>query len=234
MRVIFIPLDKTGRRSGCVKTTRSLRPVDPIGLENRRSDDLQPPLVVDPSPEARSITLVASAPHLARPDEQDVGIAIDVDRLDHLDVPRSSPLVPRRLPRPRIEMGLPGRQRLSDRGFVHPCHHQDFARLRILDDRRDQAIGGPLDRLEKGQVGFVHGWDLVGAEDREKTKPESVWSGSSGVAERPEVPGDIDGQSGEQSHDEGPDQGANSHDQRHDRRQHGDHEASERAIHVRP
>src|SRR5258708_5601106 len=105
MRVIFNPLDKTGPRSSCVQATESLRPVDPMGLENGRSDGLQVSPVVDPWPEAGSICLVAGPPQLAGLDEQDVGVAIDVDRLDHLHVPRGPPLVPRRLPRPRVKMG---------------------------------------------------------------------------------------------------------------------------------
>ena len=52
------------------------------------------------------IALVARAPLLADLDQQHVGIAIDVDRLDDLDVSGGLSLVPRRLPRPRVKMGL--------------------------------------------------------------------------------------------------------------------------------
>ena len=76
---------------------RSGRPVDRSRLEDGLGHDFQPALLVEPPEEAGAIPLVAGPPHLADPDQEDVGVAIDPDRLDVLDVSRGLPLVPRDL-----------------------------------------------------------------------------------------------------------------------------------------
>ncbi len=85
-------------------------------------------------------------------DQEDVGVAIDGDRLDNLDMPGSPPLVPRGLSRPRVKMSLARGQSLDDGRLIHPRHHQDVSSRRILDDRRNEAIGRPFERAEEGKI----------------------------------------------------------------------------------
>ena len=101
---------------------------------------------------------------LARLDQEDVGVAIDEDRLDVLDVSRGPPLVPGRPPRPRVEMGLARRQRPPQRALRpsrpssgrrpsrHPARSPGSGRRRSTSGRRIGKAGFRAGHAESSSV----------------------------------------------------------------------------------
>ena len=118
--------------------------VDLLGVEDGPIHNFQALALSDPPEETRAIPLVARAALLAHLDQEHIRIAVDADGVDELHVPRGSTLVPERPARSRIKMRLPGFERRGQSLAVHPCHHEDLARFRILHDGRNQAIRIPF------------------------------------------------------------------------------------------
>jgi hypothetical protein len=120
------------------------RGVDPGRIKDRLRCQLEGARNAYAPEKARPVTFVTGATNLACLDQEHIAIAIEPDRLDVLNVSRSRPLVPVRPPRTGKEMRLPGRHRVSQGWLIHPGHHQNFAIVRVLDDRRDQTLIVPF------------------------------------------------------------------------------------------
>src|SRR5262249_8326923 len=100
------------------------RPVPGAWVEDGLGRELKTSGVPDSAEEARPKTFMTCATDLPGLDQDDVAVAVDPDRLDVLHMPRGRAFVPVRPTRTRIEMRLPGGERLPQRQLVHPGHHQ--------------------------------------------------------------------------------------------------------------
>ncbi len=89
--------------------------------------------------EAAVMTGMAGRSHLNDLRQHGVAVAVNRERLDILHMPAGFSLHPERLPAPR-EIGHPPRiKRPAETLLVHPRHHQDFVRARVLHDARNQS-----------------------------------------------------------------------------------------------
>ncbi len=140
------------------------RKVDRFRIEYLLGEDPKFTVETDLAEKARMIPLVARPSRLANPNEQDVAVAIDPDRLHVLHVARGLSFVPAFFARTRVKVRLPGLDRLFNRAKVHPGHHQHFAALCVLYDRGHEPIVVPADGESLGDVlNGAHGFGPLAA-----------------------------------------------------------------------
>lgn len=89
---------------------------------------------------ARTITFMTGSSMLDDLDEQRIGVAIDVNSLDFLNVPGALSLHPQFTPASRPEMGLAGFKGFLERLGIHVRHHQDLLVFGIYYDSRYQSV----------------------------------------------------------------------------------------------
>src|SRR4051812_10608961 len=73
-------------------------------------------------------------------DEHGIVVAVHEDVDDRQLVARRLALHPERVPRPAEEGRVAGAACFRESDVVHEADHQDFAAIRILDDRRYEAV----------------------------------------------------------------------------------------------
>lgn len=111
-----------------------------FGIDCRRVDkpfgyDFKAVLCLPPE-KAASVTLVAGRAFLPHFQQDRVGVAIDENGFHLLRVATLFSLVPQLASRPAEVDGLSRGHRFRIALGVHPSHHQHFAGLSILRDRR--------------------------------------------------------------------------------------------------
>lgn len=125
--------------------------------ENASLHGLKPAIVGDSAKEAGAIAFVAGPADLPSFDQQDIGVAIDANLDDMLNMAGCSSFMPGGAPGSRVEVGLSGFPSAEDRGLVHPSHHQNFAAVGVLNDGGDQTVGRALQLGQKGgEGGGIH------------------------------------------------------------------------------
>ena len=125
--------------------------------ENTRFHGFQLTIGDDSAKEARAIAFMARPADLPGFDQQNVGVAIDPNFSDLLNMSGRPALVPGGSSGARIKVSLPCLPGTQDRGFVHPGHHQNFAGVDVLNDSGNQAVGGsPQLGQESGGQGGSH------------------------------------------------------------------------------
>src|SRR5258706_4368054 len=111
--------------------------------------DYAPGVALDATEEAAPIALMACGARLLDLHEDAVGVAVDVDLLHVLDVPRALAFDPEGVPG-RAPIGRPpGLERVPPGLRVHVGDHQDLAAGGVLRDRGDEAAA-------LGEVGLGH------------------------------------------------------------------------------
>ena len=95
--------------------------------------------------------------------KQGVGITIVTKFNQLLGIARFFALMPEFLTATRPEPGCTLADGAAHRFFIHPCHHQHFTCLLILDDARDKPIGvlGKILDLQRGGFTFIHGGPFI-------------------------------------------------------------------------
>ena len=91
------------------------------------------------------VALMTGRARLLHLDEQRVPVAVKRHVLDRLRVPAFLALHPELLPGTAPEMRFAGGDGGFERGAIHPRHHQHAAGGLLLDDGRDEAVGGELE-----------------------------------------------------------------------------------------
>ena len=96
--------------------------------------------------EATNMSRVAGGDVLPNLEKQGVAVAIYKPADDGLRVSAALAFEPRFLPRPAPVMHFAGGERVRDRLFIHPRHHEHTTRRNrrvagFLDNGRDEAVG---------------------------------------------------------------------------------------------
>jgi hypothetical protein len=91
---------------------------------------------------------VAGRPLLLDQQEHGISITIEARFNEALDMARGFALAPQTLSRPRPVTNLTTRQRLIQRGAIHPCQHHDLAAIMLLSDSRNQSLIIPRNVLK--------------------------------------------------------------------------------------